>query len=200
MNKTKPHSNADYHLSAGEIARLLAVQINLRDHLIIRTFVETGMRRSELADFDVSDIDWDRSTVLVRNGKGGRQRVIPLRRSLLDDLRSLVGDRCEGSLFASRSGGHLSPRQINRIVSAIGRSANVRSPNPNQSQVTPHLLRHSFARLWKARRGSIETLSRILGHTSVKTTWDLYGTEGIQDVRRNYDSTIRKMFNVRRDR
>jgi integrase len=54
--------------------------------------------------------------------------------------------------------------------------------------------RHSFAREWKKRGGSIETLSKILGHTSVKTTLDEYGTEDLQTVQENYSKVFQDMF------
>ena len=98
-----------------------------------------------------------------------------------------------GPVFQSRNGQYLSVRQINRIVANTGRRADVKNPNPKYDQITPHLFRHSFARLWKDRGGDIETLSKIMGHRSVKTTWDLYGTQGLSDVRRNYSQIMRKL-------
>jgi integrase len=70
----------------------------------------------------------------------------------------------------------------------------VSNPNPRYRYVTCHLLRHSFARQWKAKNGSIESLSKILGHASPATTLTVYGTESLTEVRRNYDSTMRRIW------
>jgi integrase len=71
-------------------------------------------------------------------------------------------------------------------VAQAGVRSGIRNPNPKYQHLTCHLFRHSFARVWKARGGSIESLSKILGHESVRTTWDEYGSESLEDVRRNY--------------
>jgi integrase len=81
---------------------------------------------------------------------------------------------------------------LNAIVAEAGRRAGVTNPNPKRSAITCHLFRHSFARLWKDRGGDIEALARILGHASVKTTWDLYGTQSLDDVRRHYRRVLER--------
>ena len=75
-----------------------------------------------------------------------------------------------------------------------GKKAGVENPNPKYKNLTPHLFRHSFAREWKKQGGSIESLSKILGHTSVKTTLDEYGTEDIDQVQENYERVMSGMF------
>jgi integrase len=113
---------------------------------------------------------------------------------LAADLRRLRHGQTPGRVFQSRQTGSLSTRQINRIVEAASRTSGIRHPNPRYQFVTCHLLRHTFARLWKVHRGSIETLSKILGHASVQTTWDIYGTEGLRDIQANYATTVAAMF------
>lgn len=179
-------SNAEYHLTVDQIESIVRAARNLRDGVLLRILAETGLRRSEVARLRVEDIRSDESLILVRNGKGGKSRIVPMTPSLTDNLRVLVENRRDGAVFPSPGGGCISPRQVNRIVADAGRRADVSNPNPRQRHICCHLFRHSFARLWKERVGSIETLSRILGHASVKTTWDLYGREGLQDIRRNY--------------
>ena len=68
------------------------------------------------------------------------------------------------------------------------------STNPKYKNITCHLFRHSFSREWKKQGGSIESLAKILGHTSVKTTLDEYGTEDIEEVQENYERVIGEMF------
>ena len=128
------------------------------------------------------------------SGKNGKQRVIPITAFTAKELTAFMSDRTAGALFTSRKGSNLTPRQINRIVEAAGFRSGVNNPNPKYRSITPHLLRHTFARLWKAESGSIETLAAILGHESTRTTWDTYGKEGLSDIRDNYQRTIQRML------
>jgi integrase len=186
--------NAEFSLTAQDVQRLVAAGSPPRDQALLRLLVETGVRRSEAAGVRAGDVDWEKRLLVVQRGKGGKQRVVPITPELAAALRSLAGPAEEGYVFRSRQGDSLSPRQINRIVADAGRQAGVAHPNPRYRQITCHLLRHTFARLWKAEGGSIESLSNILGHSSVKTTWDVYGTESLDDVQRNYAQTIRSIF------
>lgn len=183
-------SNALYYLNRHQLDRLISAGKNERDRLILRTFIETGMRRFELAALQVEDIDKQNIQLRVKMGKGQKPRIIPLTKGLLSALVRLIGKRTMGAVFVSRKGGFVSVRQLNRIVSAAGKRAGIHNPNPKRSNVTCHLLRHSFARLWKEKGGDIEILSLIMGHSSVKTTYDSYARFGLGDIKRQY----RKLF------
>lgn len=185
-------SNAEYHLSIAELNRLIAAATNVRDRLLIRLMVETGIRRCEVAALTSSDLDISRNVIMIRSGKGNKTRVVPLTTDLVRRLSKLASESDE-PVFHTRNGTMLTLRQINRIVAAAGERAGLSNPNPKQQAITCHLLRHSFARHWKAAGGSIETLSKILGHSSVKTTWDQYGTEGLDDIVTNYNKTLTLM-------
>ena len=80
----------------------------------------------------------------------------------------------------------MSLRNINYIVSRVAAKAGIETPNPRYRNVGPHLLRHSFARNWKRLGGSLESLQKILGHASLKTTLDVYGSESQAEVEENY--------------
>jgi integrase len=189
-------SNAEYHLSLAELERLIAAASSPRDRLLMQLLVETGMRRSEVAALMAGDVDVSRNLIVIRGSKGNKTRLVPVRRKLAQALVALTPD-LEDTLFRSRTGQALGARQINRIVAQAGVRADVRNPNPKYTSVTCHLLRHSFARHWKRASGSIESLSKILGHASVKTTWDLYGTESLADVQHNYETTLGVIFKSR---
>lgn len=185
-------SCSQYSLSASEIDRILEAAETLRDRVILQLLVETGIRRFEAAALKVQDVRLDERLLIIRQGKGERSRLVPITDSLCGILAKLIGAGKSGPVLKSRNGGHLSLRQFNRIVAEVGRRAGVHNPNPDRRNITCHLFRHSFARRWKKNNGSIESLSRILGHTSVKTTWDLYGTESMEDVRKNYADLMNK--------
>lgn len=192
------HKDAEYHLSKRELERLIGAAENERDRALITLFVETGIRRFETAKLVTADLDVKHGILIVRNGKGRKLRMLPLSPRLLERLRSICGANLQTPLFRTARSGPLSTRQINRIVAAAGARAGIRNPNPRQKNVTCHLLRHSFARHWKEVGGNIETLAKILGHASVKTTWDLYGTQSVDDVIHYYRTTITKITNPKK--
>lgn len=154
---------------------------------------QTGLRRGELASLDIPDLDRVQPLLTIRLGKGGKMRLVPLTKGLHGRLLALTRNEPDGPIFRSRVGDRLSLRQINRLIASVGKRAGISNPNPRHKQITCHLLRHSFARLWKDAGGSIETLSKILGHSSVKTTMDVYGTESLRDVQENYQNIMTKL-------
>lgn len=178
--------NSEFHLTQEEINKVVEATKTLRDRSLIRTLAQTGMRRFEVAEVRIEDINFDQRLLYVPHGKGGKPRIIPFTQELLEDMKILAEGRCQGHLFLSNKGKRLSLRQINHIVAAAGRRSGVTNPNPKYKNITCHLFRHSFSRLWKEKGGSIESLSKILGHSSVKSTWDLYGTEDLKTIQENY--------------
>lgn len=186
--------SSGYHLSFRQVKKIFNVCSNIRDRVMIQTFIYTGMRRAEAAVLAVEDIDWDDNLLLVREGKGNKQRLIPITQELSIHLKNLIGERLSGPVFQNKYGKQLSVRQVNRIVANAGKMAGIENPNPKHENITCHLFRHTFARLWKAQQGSIESLSAILGHKSVSTTWDIYGKESMEDIQQNYNKTIGQMY------
>lgn len=186
--------DSEYHLDLIQIRKLIQKAGTFRDACLIKTFAQTGIRRAELASLDITDIDFDQKLLHIRNGKGGKARIVPLTEELASDLKHITGSLSVGPIFPSKNGFFLTLRQVNWIVTKVGKSAGVKNPNPKYKNITCHLFRHSFAREWKRRQGSIETLSKILGHASVKTTLDEYGTEGLTDVRDNYSKVMKKIW------
>ena len=186
--------NSEFHLTPSELRRLVAATENSRDLLVLELFIYTGIRRAELRQIQVEDLDLSRRRLLIRHGKGGKERIVYLPDGLVKSLKSFCARRTAGPLFQGRNGGPLSERAINYIVSRVAEAAGLQTPNPRYRNIGPHLLRHSFARNWKVAGGSLETLRRILGHASLKTTLDLYGTESQADAEQNYRSMVRRLI------
>ena len=193
-------SNTGYHLTFRQVLKIIDACSNNRDSVLIQTLAFTGMRRAEVTALTVNDILWDKSLLLIRHGKGDKQRLVPIPNELLENLKSLIGHRSVGAIFQSRKGSQLSMRQVNRIVVNAGKKAGVENPNPKYNNITCHLFRHTFARLWKEKQGSIETLSSLFGHQSVRTTWDEYGKESMEDIKHNYNQVIKQMFEKKRSK
>jgi integrase/recombinase XerD len=140
-----------------------------RTGLMLQTLLETGARASEFVQLRIEDVGLAERVVVIRSGKGGKRREVPIRRELAQLLRLHVGTRRAGPLFASRQQGsgppHVLTRQrIGQIVRAVAHGAGI------GKRVYPHLLRHTVATRLLALGMDITDLQRFLGHASILTT------------------------------
>jgi integrase len=177
--------NSEFHLNTDELHKLVSHAPTERDRLMIEFFILTGIRRAELRSLTVNDIEFDRRRVIIRHGKGDKQRVVFIPSRLLERLERYCNEQAGQWLFPGRRG-PMSLRNINYVVARAGQRAGLTHPNPRYRDISPHLLRHSFARNWKRAGGSLETLRRLLGHSSLRTTMDLYGIESQDEAEQNY--------------
>jgi site-specific recombinase XerD len=134
-----------------------------RDQAIIRLFLDTGMRRNELATLRVADIDFDHDVALVV-GKGGRPRACPFGRKTavaLDRyLRARAGHRFAylERLWLGQHG-HVTDSGVQQILRKRGRQAGIEG-------LHPHQLRHTFASQWLSEGGQETDLMRLAGWRS----------------------------------
>ena len=172
-----------YHIRPADMRKLLLAATNFRDRCLIKTLWWLGVRRSELIQLDVRDLDVERKRVTVQAGKGGKSRVIPIiDDEYLSDLIILIGNRKTGPIFLSNRNRKMASRSVNHIVETIGAKAGVTNPNPRLTHLNPHLFRHSIARFLKSKGFSAEWIQNFLGHESYKTTMDMYGTLSIDEM------------------
>lgn len=164
-------------LTAEEAEAVLAVPdagdpIGLRDRAILEVLYATAIRRTELTRLGVWDVDWARSTLMVRLGKGGKDRVVPLgerARTWLEAYRDqvrpqLVAGRDPGVLFLSRDGRALTPTRLSERVRTYVERAGIDKPG------SCHLLRHTAATLMLEGGADIRFIQALLGHESLETT------------------------------
>ena len=171
-----------YHLKPAEIKKLILATSNFRDRCMVKTLYWLGLRRQELVELDVRDIDFERKRVTVR-GKGHKIRLVPIiDDEYLSDIKHLIGSHREGPVFVSNHCRHLSIRMVNHIIAQTGQKAGIVNPHPGRKHLNPHILRHSIARFLKSKRFSAEWIQNILGHQSYKTTMDMYGTISIDEM------------------
>lgn len=185
--------NSEFHLRPEELRRIIEAAASQRDRLVVALFVYTGLRRAELQKIQVGDVDFPRRRLVIRHGKGGKQRIVYLPDKIVNDLRIYSNGRGGGYIFGGKKDGPISLRSINYIVGRTARLAGVGTPNPRYRHVGPHLLRHSFARNWKRAGGSLESLQKILGHSSLKTTLDVYGCESQDETEENYRALVERI-------
>lgn len=128
-----------------------------RDRALLMLMVDSGLRRTEVTQLDVEDVDLKRRTISVRHGKGDKPRVATMGDSAAQALwryLSARGGVKEGPLFTGRTGSRLTPSGLSQAIKAVGRRAGV-------DGLRPHLFRHAWAHYGKAagmQEGDLMTL------------------------------------------
>ncbi len=134
-----------------------------RNRVIVLTYLYTGLRLSEVADLRWERVDLDAAVITVVEGKGGRDRAVPVHPRLLEELRIWSRTIGSGPLFRSRRGGPLSDEGISEMFRRFvkGRLG---------IDCTAHQLRHSFATELRRRGADLREIQRLLGHANLNTT------------------------------
>jgi len=153
-------------LSRQEIQRFFEVITNLKHRTMVMTLYATGVRLAEALALQLRDIDSGRMLVLVRQGKGGKDRYVPLSDTLLEHLRRYWRwYRPPLWLFPSTDPRRsLSGSALQRVCGRAARKAGLRK------RVSPHTLRHSFATHHLEAGTDLRTIQAWLGHRSLQTT------------------------------
>ncbi|MHC4879301.1 MAG: site-specific tyrosine recombinase/integron integrase [Planctomycetota bacterium] len=155
-------------LSEVEVRKLLEAATSLRDKLLLGLMYAAGLRVSEVVRLMWEDLDFERNTILVRQGKGHKDRLVMLPESfqpVLSKFSELNAHR--GYLFPSegrRSGRHLSPRTAQRAMQTAVELAGITKP------ATCHSLRHSFATHMLEHGTDVRFIQKLLGHARLETT------------------------------
>ena len=159
-------------LSGAETASLLA-QFNtryrtpLRNLCLVRVMLEAGLRVGEAVALKCEHLDMTTCKLVVREGKGAKDRVL----WISDGLRDLVGAWLEHRpespwLFPTREGGQVQTRYVRQMVKRVARKAGV----SEVERVSPHALRHTFATDLYAETTNIRLVQKALGHSDLSTT------------------------------
>jgi site-specific recombinase XerD len=152
-------------LSNDEIKRMLQSTGNLKHKCIIGILYSAGLRRNELVNLKIEDIDSSRMSIKVIDAKGNKDRYSILSNTLLIDLRKYYKKyRPKIYLFEGQTQGKYSGTSIGKIVKKYALKAGIRK------KVTPHTLRHSFATHLLESGTDIRYIQILLGHNSTKTT------------------------------
>jgi integrase/recombinase XerD len=159
-------------LSRDEVARLIAATGNLKHQTALSVAYGTGLRASEVAALKVGDIDSQRMTLRVEQGKGSKDRYAMLSPVLLERLRvwwrvaRAQGKMLDGGwLFPGLNPiDSLSTRQLNRAIHAAAQAAQI------DKRVSMHTLRHCFATHLLEQKVDIRVIQVLLGHKKLETT------------------------------
>jgi integrase/recombinase XerD len=176
LTSPKVKKNAPKTLSRVELERLLAAPGQqtspkaLRDRALLELLSSTGMRVTEVVTLRLEDVDWEQGVVICR-GKGDRHRRIPLGagsgplRDYLDQARpNLARENSPPLLFLNHRGHRLTRQGVWLILKEAAEAAGI------SAEVTPHTLRHSFARHLLGAGEDLRRVQELLGHANLSTT------------------------------
>jgi site-specific recombinase XerD len=157
-------------LTSFEINRLFSGcsgnnSLDIRNKAILSLFLDTGLRVSELANLTLEDIDMDSGAILIRHGKGGKQRIVHIGSRAQKALWKYITiyRRTESKrLFINRNGEPLDVIGVKALMKRLGDRAVVK--------VHPHKLRHTFAISYLRAGGDVFSLQYLLGHTTLQMT------------------------------
>jgi integrase len=177
---TKDHDDLPEVLTREEVVRLLR-HIRLRRYRIpLKLIYCCGLRVSECLGLTIHDIDGDGGKLWIRNGKGGKDRMVPIAQAMVEDLRNYWKHHRNPLLIFPHTGrGHDTPEKVAARmgsamspmpISSLQRLMVVARKELNLPQATPHTLRHSFATHLAEAGASILTIKSLMGHKNINTT------------------------------
>lgn len=153
-------------LSMDEVERFFEALVSLKHRATLMTAYSAGLRVSEVVSLRVTDIDSERMVIRVDQGKGRKDRYVPLSKHLLVVLREYwKAARPDDYLFPGRGkSGHLSAHAVQDACKHAAREAGLKKTT------TPHTLRHSFATHLLEDGNDLRTIQLLLGHRNLNTT------------------------------
>ena len=177
-------------LSATEVERVMAVvdlgtPLGWRDRAMLEVLYATGIRRMELARLELGDVDAERGVVLIREGKGGKDRMIPLGSRALywvqqyqeHGREALAWNDQDKTLFLGNEGKPLSPLWLSTVIAKRVDAAEL------GKRGGCHLFRHTMATLMLEGGADIRFIQAMLGHAEISTT-QIYTEVAIRQLQR----------------
>ncbi|RKP55649.1 integrase [Cohnella endophytica] len=166
-------------LGKREVMKLLSFIQNRKHQAIFYLIYSSGLRVGEVVRLRLGDIDRERKTLHIRQGKGRKDRLTVLSDLALTVIQSYIEDsRPEGWLFPGQQpGSHLTERTVQKVFEQALKAASI------NKEVSVHALRHSFATHLLEDGIDIRYIQEFLGHKSTRTT-EIYTHVAVKDVRR----------------
>ena len=182
-------------LTAAEAEKVLSQAdltdpIGIRDRAILETFYSTGIRRGELVRLKLYDIGFEKGTLMIREGKGQKDRVVPIgervlkwvEKYLLDVRPHLVVPPDEGVVFLTYMGVPFHPDALGHEMKKY-----LLAPGVGKEGAC-HIFRHTVATLMLDGGADIRYLQEMLGHTKLETT-SIYTQVTIDKLKKIHDAT-----------
>ena len=173
LEMPKTHVEKPYDvLDDGELARLIAAAPTARDRALLALMGGCGLRVSEAVALDVTDIKRN-GVIHVRQGKGGKDRTVPVPSSVLTTVKVLADEtgRTSGPLFLAndRAASSRTPARMTTRAAALALSRTLEAAGIER-RISPHSLRHTYAIRFLRATKNVEGLRSVLGHSSLAVT------------------------------
>lgn len=177
MEMPKVEKKLPPKLTRQEAMRLLEIVYNYpykykflryRNHAIFSTFLFAGLRKKELLHLTLTDVDLDNMSIFIRHGKGAKDRIVPICQKLAETLKRYLEERrrlnksCPEFFCSLNHNMGFTDDGLRHLVATLIRSSKMK--------FSIHKLRHTFATLMLEGGCDIYSLSRMMGHTDIKTT------------------------------
>jgi integrase/recombinase XerD len=158
--------------------------LGYRDRTILEVLYSTGIRKEELLNILLTDVDYNDGLIRINCGKGKKDRVVPLGRIACRYLEnyikavrpSLIRDPYNNHLFLSLRGNRLSKNMVWQIVKSYAVKAKIKKT------ISPHTFRHTCATLMLRNHANIRHIQELLGHASLDST-QVYASVSIVDLK-----------------
>ncbi len=179
-------SEAETVMNLPDVREVLGV----RDRALLETFYSTGMRRSELMNLAIFDLDTERGTILIRQGKGKKDRMVPvgeraaawIDKYLYEARPQLLVGPDEGALFLTSTGEAFTANRLTQLVRNYVKAAELGKSG------SCHLFRHTAATLMLEGGADIRYIQALLGHAELTTT-QIYTQVSIRKLQEVHRST-----------
>ena len=185
----------DAVLSVDEVDKIMAQPnlsepIGLRDRAILEVFYACGIRRTELSQLTIYSVDAERQTLLIRQGKGKKDRFIPIGKRAITWIQKyqaesrprLIIDSSVQTLFLSNLGQSLEPQTLSSYISEYIAKAGI------EKSGSCHMFRHSMATHMLDNGADIRFIQVMLGHAKLETT-EIYTRVSIKKLQQVYHQT-----------
>ena len=158
-----------------EIDKLRSVCKTPKRRAIIEVLLSSGVRCEELTNLDIGDVNMRNRTLLVRNGKGGKDRIVYISDVAAEHLERYLSTRKDSSveLFRTQKGGRYTCSGIQDMMRRLGKAAGI-------SNVHPHRFRRTFATNLYKRGMDVHEIQRLMGHSNIQTTLGYICTDDAQ--------------------
>jgi site-specific recombinase XerD len=163
-------------ISLEEVQSIIRNTNNIKHKCIVSLLYSAGLRRGELLNLKKEDIDSKRMVIIVKKGKGNKDRLTVLSQKVLEDLRVYYRKHAPKEyLFEGENGGQYSAASVVAIINKAAKKAKI------SKKISPHILRHSFATHLLENGTDLRYIQTLLGHSSSKTT-EIYTQVAIKNI------------------
>lgn len=178
------------YLTEQEAADLLqAARYDLKNYAIFATMLYGGLRRCEVIKLDISDIDFKESTILIRKGKGGKDRIVPMNKVVGDAILQYLKYRMDNGINPKDGSnvlfvGEISDRTSTSAIGVMLRRYTLKAGI--KKRISPHKLRHTALTHLYRHTGDIRFVQAIAGHAKISTT-EIYTHVDTDHIRAVYE-------------